>query len=177
MLQLGRGTGDYCYKNVEIFRHNRKLRIFQSLHRLRSWRGQKISEKASGLCLFSWCFHSLCPRLGNTGKYCTVQKTNSKKLSTREKNPSQQFVIPIISPTVLWITLSSLLSHRVPQRDTFSTRCVDCVTDAHPFCCISLCVFKQPEHTSVVTEIATIIKHHQPHRFYLFIFLLNFFFY
>lgn len=134
--------------------------------------------EASGLCLFSWCFHSLCPRLGNTGKYCTVgrkkKNENPNKKQSARKNASQQLVFPMTSPMVLWIIPSSLLSHRVPPSNT-SARCVDYVTDAHPFCCISLCGFKQPEHTSVVIEIATIIKHHQPCRSYLSVLLLNFF--
>lgn len=82
----------------------------------------------------------------------------------------------MVFPTVLWYIPPALLSPpSAPKHRLFSVRCVDSVTDAYPFSCVSLRVFKQLENTSVLTEIVTVMKHHQPHRFSLFVFYFAFF--
>lgn len=163
-------------KNLKIFWHNWKLQTFQRSRSLWSCRDQKIPEKALGLCLLPWCFHFLA--VAACAPDCVTQRivAQKKKKKKRKEKKSQQLTFPMIFPMALWYTPPSLLSHRVLQSTVFSARCVDSVTDAYPFSCRPLCVFKQLENTSVLTEIVTIIKHHQPHRFSLFVFYLTFFY-
>lgn len=113
----------------------------------------------------------LCPRLCNAENCCTEKK---KKSVRKKKASSLHF--PWFSPWRCGIPCLLCFPTECSKAPFFSARCVDSVTDAYPFSCRPLCVFKQLENTSVLTEIVTIIKHHQPHRFSLFVFYLTFFY-
>lgn len=166
-------------KKTKIFWQNRKLQIFQSSRSLWSPRRHKNPQE-SGLHLLSWCFHFLavaacapdCVTQTNVAQQKTKPKQrNPQKNKTKQKASSLYF--PWFSPWFSGIPCLLRFPPECPKALFSSARCVDSVTEAYPFICLSLCFFKQLANTSVLTEIATVIKHHQPHRFSLFVFFFT----
>jgi len=100
----------------------------------------------------------------------------SKKRGVQgKKKKASSLYFPWFSPRCCGIPRLLSFPTECPKAPFFSARCVDSVTDTHPFSRISLCVFKQLENTSVLAEIVTIIRHYQPHGFSRIVFYLTFF--